>query len=88
MFGKINKRIAQEVITEGLLDCKKSGDLSYIAGLATMARELGLITQKQYNDYTTLAANKINAAAKQRREQQAQLAAERKEKAKAAKQNI
>lgn len=85
MFEKkpINKQIAEEKITEALLECETSGDYSYICGLADMAYELGVITLNERSEYNKNACAKYEAAKKAKREKEIALAAERK----AAKQN-
>ena len=53
MFLKKQKRIAAlEIITESILFQKEP---AYIEGLATMAWELGLITNKELDEFITEA---------------------------------
>ena len=87
---KFNKGTALEVITEGMLfQCDSMHGASYVDGLCTMARELGLLTQHEYAELKTEAYRKGQAAEKEKAEQRAAIAAQRKAeraaKAKAAK---
>ena len=47
----LNKRIAQEVITEALLWCNSDDLFWSLVGLVDMALELGLITKEKAEDY-------------------------------------
>ena len=60
---KFNKGIALEVITEGILfECSSMSGAEYVTGLCVMARELGLLSQKEYTELTEQAVRKAKAA--------------------------
>ena len=74
-----NRGMAIEVICEKMvMECDTIADATFINGLCTMARELGLISQNEYADYTTDAYRKAQAAQKLAEEKRKAIAAERK----------
>ena len=60
----LNKRIAEEKITESLLVCETSGDYSYTLGLVDMAWELGIISLNERAEFGRNAADKYQTAKK------------------------
>jgi len=61
MFGiekKLDKRVAQEVITERILFCQTAIDFGEALGCIRLARELDLITEEEKNKFKSEAENK------------------------------
>jgi hypothetical protein len=55
--AKLKRIVAQEVLTEGCLQCEAGRSIEYLKGLAEMAWELGLISQKEKEDFLHSAQN-------------------------------
>ncbi len=72
----LNRKIAQEVITKKLLICESAMELGEALGAIGMAKELGLITDKEETEYKNIANNKHLAFLKAKEEERKRRAAE------------
>lgn len=85
-----NRTTAINLIGKGIQEeCYSMSGANYVVGLCKMARELDLITQHEYSEFTGIAWDRAQKAEKKKREEAKALAeqrkAERAAKAKAAK---
>ena len=60
---KLDKRVAQERLTEAVLFCSSFDDYFFIAGLADMACELGVMNRKEAESYRDAAMEKLKKQA-------------------------
>ena len=82
MFGiekKLDKRVAQEVITERILFCETAIDYGEALGCIRLAKELDLITDSQKAQYEREAQAKHYTFLQQKEAQRKQRAQEYKE---------
>ena len=72
----LERRIAQELIAELLLECQCLSEYSEVIGACKMARELGLITQEERKQYEEIAYRKHFAYEQERTEERKRKAEE------------
>ena len=78
MFGKskLNKRAAQEVITELLLECESAIEYGEVLGAVKMAFELGMISKEEKEAYEKTAYEKHYTFSQQKEAERKSKAAE------------